>query len=150
MTVIIPHQDDELKLRNIQKKLISQINKESNTNDFFYELIPLWIFISEEQIKEKIIIRDLGKSIKQVQLGEIYKENNCSEIGINVNISTNNGELQGRLPLASSYKNKIQNNIEVKLEELPMKLKIFRVGTATKPTKNSMAVSDFVWVKLKN
>ena len=158
MTVIIPHQDDELKLRNFQKSLISLINKKADASGcVFYELVPLWIHLESEQFAKEEHLKEMGKQITKIEFSSLSADAHKGEISADFKIFTNSGEVSGRLPLASAYKKeklpapdfleKLLKNIS--LEDIPPSLKIFRLGNAIKTGNNSKSISHSVWVKLK-
>lgn len=93
MLAIIPHQNDELKLINIQKKLTGQLNNLNNNqaenqaadiknNSYiFFQSMPLWINVTsifekslfQEQNEKKL--KEISKSIKEIKISSLVLKN---------------------------------------------------------------------------
>ena len=158
MTVIIPHQDMELKLINLQRKLIKAISSETS---IFYESVPLWLPLPEElNCSSKEHLKNTARNIKSISLDNLKYNNKAIYIEGKLSFDHINGKKADyiiSLPFARLYSKSINTNPNIEeemlkkisLEALPLSLKIFRLGISTNHGNNGTAISDFVWVKLK-
>lgn len=176
MTVIIPHQNDDLKLIRLQDNLIRELNNDNDKaeNTLFYKSVPLWIDItkiSEEtedipQENKKGKLKNIAVTIKKVTVKKLVYDNNKISALVEIIKSSDNSHsdytYETKLPVINEYKTKessyqyeekkknyIENIIEEINKDTEMNLKVFRVGAAHKPLDNSFAISESVWCKLK-
>lgn len=156
MIVILPHQDDELKLINIQKKVLKALNP----FHIYRETNPLWPtldFSSCEDVKQ---LKELGNTIKGISISSFYLDHN--KVMLKCIIEKEGESSDCSFPIATPYDEKNdskelnlnEEEINKKLkkiaeETLPLYLKIFKIGNTNNPTNNSICLSDFCWIKLK-
>lgn len=177
MIILLPHQDDELKLIKFQNELAENIYNGSKV--VFYRQVPLWIDISDLYNDlnigdDKINLKKIAGIISSVTIEKLlYNENMIYSLVTIKYIDNNNKscEFSEKLPLLhklkrTSIKQNNLNNINYMEESSVIKkfldtvledyekqhnhsLRIFRIGSAHKPSGNAIAVSDSVWCKLK-
>lgn len=162
MTVIITHQADELKLLDLQHKILETLNKSCvlHNSVCFYETIPLW-FKTNLNLSNKQEIKKISKSIKQLTVTSISFYND--EVLLTASLLLNNETTElCTLPILKVYRSKKNQNNDEKLDIekinaeikkiaesfIPLSLKIFRLGSALE-SNNSITLQDDVWVKLK-
>ena len=156
MIVITPHQDDELKIINIQNKVLQALKP----FHIYIETNPLWPILEVTSCEDIKKLKELGKTIKEISIPSLYFEHNIVMIKC---IIKKEGKVQDcSFPIASPYLEK-NNEKELNLNEeeinkelkkiaeetLPLSLKIFKIGNTNSPTNNSICLSNFCWVKLK-
>jgi hypothetical protein len=161
MLVIIPNPNQIAELVRVQKTFI----KNATFPPVFYQHTPLWIFIepgssdfSRDFNKEELKGLSAGITKVEIEPPNVYFSENLQQVvsGCQSIISTTSGSLQGELILCNSTSATVvrQSPTSESTEaspaaHFPLQLKIFRLANAVHPDEHSMAVSDFVWKKLK-
>ena len=143
MLAVLLNPNDELKLIESTKKIAVNL---SEGGSGFYTAFPLWCIIDEKNYTSAEL-KDFSKSITAITLelpvydGALYSP---------VKIETLSGKIESRLTLLKQYakKNTAQELSSDIKEMFPMQLKIFKIANVINLSKNSKAVSDFVWKKL--
>ena len=160
MLVLIPNPNQMIELLNAQKAFIQQNNRADGP--IFYQSTPLWIFaepgskeFSRDFLKDEL--KKFAADIQKVELEhpQVYFSTRLQQIvlGCHSRISINSRILQGELILCNSAKVATPPTTykctEPSLKNFQMQLKVFRVANAVQPDAHSMAITDFVWKKLK-
>ena len=151
MLVIIPNPNQTASLVHMQKNFI----KDSSAQTLFYQASPLWIFLEDKEFSNRDFSKDelkeFSAAISKVELEHprVYFSKNLQQmvLGSHSLISTDSRILQGELVLCRSLKD--AKDIPNPKLFSPMELKIFRIANAVRLDEHSLAVTDFVWKKLK-
>ena len=169
MLVLIPNPNQTAELVKAQKDFLKNSSATvSGTATFppaplFYQNTPLWIFLEGQYAERdftKEQLKELAGGIEKVQLSapqiHFSEKLNQNVFESRAVIKTNKGELEGSLILCKSVKatgTTAQAQDGAPQQPAPseafMTLKIFRVANAVRPDEHSLAVTDFVWKKLK-
>lgn len=165
MLVVLPHQNDELDIINIQKSLISSLNEKNilEKGCIYTEDIPLWFFLPNvlEKYEEEKLLKSFSKTITSFYITDIKGEDNYIKLIANIKIS--DIEYISYMPLLKLYKTKDMKKSETindkerfykeiknaKESFLPLKLKSIRVASGRPTSKNSWSIKTFCWTKLK-
>lgn len=160
MVVIIPHQNDQLKIISLQKKILSHLEIHGIV---LVQSLPLWIYVDEHfplshlsQKADPSPLKAFSKIIKAVKLQDIC----CDEKGFYspVIIECESQNLKGRLSIIDflftdknlqktiSYTSMLKKICTEK--DFPCMLKIFKLGTEVRPSNTSKAIEETQWVKL--
>jgi len=161
MLVLIPDNNDTIKLKTIQKEMIKTLNDDDR---IFLESYPLWIDISgieTSELPSKKILKDIAGKIKSVTINTPALENDDYSCTVTIlmddKIKTKNIEIKAKLTFLKSYKNKSGKKNPPEKDDLwsskfPMELKVFRLGFALNQKigdkGNIYSLKDFVWIKL--
>lgn len=163
--VIIPNENDLLKLSKMQKKLCNILrenfsqtasDKMSDNNSFVIPALPLWLLsdtsvdLSEDELKNE------GKSIISVVLQNFCIEKAESYIYINCSAKVNytKSNKQFFMPFIIIKTNIISEKQKKEIKEFfkkefPLPLKIFRLGIEQFDSPNTKSIRKSVWCKLK-
>ena len=149
MLALILNPNDELKLIEYSKNLAERLT----TNDCsFYTAFPLWSIIDKNKTFKRDELKEFAKSILEARLDAPLCEDNS--LYLPLHLDTGEIKIDTRLTLLKAYSKKntalelsTDNNISSE-ENFPMQLKIFKIANVIKHSKNSQALSDFVWKKL--
>lgn len=157
MTVIIPHQDDMLTIAGFQSALQKRLNQSGH---IFFCRKPLWL---EPPVSahDKSSLKSLGIKRLVMLAPEIKDGMIVSQVEMESAEGTQRFDFTHLYPLdddAADFlcKNRAQiipadfhaANPGKKILSFPKEFRIFRLGIAERLSHNSMAISDFVWIKL--
>ncbi len=153
--VVIPNENDLLKLSKMQKEVCNILKASDNVN-FAIPAQPLWLHsetpfdCSEEELKNE------GKKIVSLIIQDFCIEESEKYFNIKCRAEVNCTESKKYflMPFVIFKTNKISENQKKEIEEffkkeLPLSLKIFRLGIEHYESPNAMSISSSVWVKLK-
>lgn len=159
MYIIVLHPDDELKIIQFQKQIIS-LNYDSMK---LIKKIPLWIplkFLPHNDFPQKYdsdstsqikSLKTISKLISKIQIQAPEVKDDL--YSCQVKITFDNKDYFTELPLLQFLQKpdsavKIKNPLEENI--LPMDLKIFRIADAVSLSEknNAFAIEDSVWKKL--
>ena len=136
MAVIILHPTDELKLINLQKKLISELFEDGR---IVYAARPLWIRCN------------MGIECSKVELGDL--DSTATEIFIPVTITTGTASYNSKLKMIILHSGREFSGFDrQKLSEIKQpvrQLKVFRLGNEKELSSNSKCITDSKWMKLR-
>lgn len=155
MKVIIPHQTEELKIIHAQKLIIQNLNVSS---PFLYANFPLWIdSFFDDELPLKSQIKLITKiTINPPKITQNLKKNE-NLIYCDVQIHLKESVINSKLELCNLLQNITNDDfssinkqfLQVDFSDFPSQLKIFRLGELQHLQKNSIAISDFCWCKLR-
>ena len=167
MVVIVLHSTEELKVCRVIKELSGFCAKNGSV---VYKKVPLWIPVedlgknagdnlTDEEINgyDKAQLKQFADRITEVQL--LCPKQEDDEVYCPVVINTNTEEnkqkqiytkltlLQFLKPAEKDFVSEFfKTNTETK-NLFPLQIKIFRLANAVQLSKNSTALSDFIWRK---
>ena len=167
MVVIVLHSTEELKVCRVIKEFSGFCAKNESV---VYKKIPLWIPVEdfcknagdnltdeETDDYDKAQLKQFADRITEVQL--LFPKQEDDEVYCPVVITTNSKEnkqkqistkltlLRFLKPAEKDFVSEFfKTNTETK-NLFPMQIKIFRLGNAVQLSKNTTALSDFVWKK---
>lgn len=157
MTVIIPHQDDMLTIAGFQSALQKSL---SQSEHIFFCRKPLWLE-PPVSANDKSSLKSLGIKKLVMLAPEIKDGMIVSQVEMENADGTQRFDFTHLYPLddeAADFlcKNRAQiipadfqaANPGKKILSFPKEFRIFRLGIAERLSHNSMAISDFVWIKL--
>lgn len=149
MLALILNPNDELKLIEYSKNLAEKL---TTTDYSFYTAFPLWSIIDKNKTFKRDELKEFSKSILEARLdAPLYEDNS---LYLPLHLDTGAIKIDKRLTLLKAYSKKdtaleLSTDINIFSEEnFPMQLKIFKIANVIKLSKNSKALSDFVWKKL--
>ena len=169
MIVIVLHSTQELTICRLIKELAGFCAKNGSV---VYKKVPLWIPVedlgknagdnlTDEEINcyDKAQLKQFADRITEVQL--LCPKQEDDEVYCPVVINTNTEEnkqkqiytkltlLQFLQPTEKDFVSEfLSTNTSTETMNLfPMQIKIFRLGNAVQLSKNSTALSNFVWIK---
>lgn len=173
--ILVLHPTEQLKLRNLQKKIIH----ENPTGFILYEALPLWIDFSEIKASSKEELKNLSKEIAGAELSPLQLDFETRQIYSTAQITFRNKDLSpvtARLPLLYilDAENKPSEDLSLKSCEpqphvdlspdcdfsewakkicsenkiFPCRLKQFKVSERLSSSPSEITLGSFQWVKL--
>lgn len=172
MLIIIPNPNQMLQLVKAQKKIIQQ----NDTSLIFFQNSPLWIPVfaddlSSQKIWKKDELKQYSAQITSIRISaptvRFDEERQQFAVSSEVFIThTQDGMRKSLINLCKSVISSENQNTTASIlpsqeaieafqkkissqETFPMSLKVFRVADSCRQGKNSFAVTDFVWKKIR-
>jgi len=162
MLVIIPHPNQEAKIKAFQKELCDSINSNNQKVTKLFPTFPLWFEFEQQEDN------DGDDGIKQIAHKDDLKGFAGQILGVELNIRTDyttvpyfiitvhteKKDYTAALPVFIEYKALTACEKDICLKKinsselLPMSLKIFRLGNKQQLTEHSQALDYFIWKKL--
>jgi len=159
MLTLLFNPNDELKLINYSKEVLRKLTKENQT---FYISYPLWISLADKSYTKEEL-KAFAKTIKGLYIEEaLFNETSLycpvkiiteektiySSLTLLKKYSFSASEACDKAPQSTNNKEEKKITAEENKINFPMQLKIFRIANAIEISKNTKALSDFVWKKL--